>query len=57
MVGRAYGSRNHGQDHQAEHVIDHGRSKDHPRLGRLRTMEILQHASGDADTRRGQRRS
>ena len=50
-------SRHHGQDDQAEHVVDHGGAQDEPGLVGLEPSQVLEHARGDADARGRQRRA
>jgi hypothetical protein len=44
----------HGQHHQAQHVVDDRRAEDHLARARLRDAQVLQHARGDADAGGGQ---
>jgi hypothetical protein len=46
-----------GEDHESQHVIDHGRTKNHARLRGLRSTKVLQHPGGDANTGRRQGRA
>ena len=45
----------HGEDHQAEHVVDDRRAEDDPRLVGVQRAEVAEHPGGDPDTRRGER--